>query len=1031
MTRRDENHSSVCGHNTRPAVSFCAWFVSFIAISAFSLSPVLIAQVPLSQLYHKAFTGREGVPSGIQDVVQGSDGFLWIATSNGLYRFDGISFEPYRALSETQFLSDTMTTLSVTKEGSLWVSYLHGGVSRLKDGHVQNYTQREGMRGGYVGNVTMDLQGRFWIGGTGGLQYIQDGKVILFHGHHGEGDMGGDYTAMDSTGTLWLNTLTRGVIALRNGESDFVQAPGPHAFGCTSARTFGALCWSAEPSRSVVRRYFLDKGQPVTEELAVLPANAAIVTATLASDGTVWIATRHGIRRVSSLLRTGHKPQLLPETMDANDGLTSHDVFSIIEDVEGSIWAATSRGIDQLRTVAFKRQPLEDTYFALASSPQHDHVLYAENRLFKLTEDTVLPLAWQSAGANTRALYEAPSGTVWIGTNHGLKRYAQGKADDIQLPPFPAGRFVTAQTMVEGTDQTLWASFTNLGLHHLVGNVWTSLKGVADIPSGPALTSLRDGSGDLWFGYPRNVLVRIHEGQITVFNAPDSLTVGTLRTLIEHDGRLWIGGTAGLAIRYGNEFHSATLANSNSVQGVTGTAFLPNGNLWINASSGIVEIPASEIKRFYQSPTYRMTARRFNALDGIEGVAVNYQGNPSAVLGPNSTVYLATETGLYSVDPSKIRLNQVVPKVWVTAIKVMSVAIEKHLQSVTIGPEKGDLEIDYSSPSLLIPERVRFRYRLDGFDKDWVDAGPRRQALYSKLPAGHYTFHVLACNDSGLWNESGASVSVIVRPRWNEAMWFKLLAVGIVLATIYMLIRVRISRERRLLAFRLREREAERERIARELHDTLFQGVEGGMLMINAVVSRIPTEPDQTEVLHNAFTGINQSMSSARGLVFDLRNPMGPVDLERSLRGYEAELRPYSTADYVMTVVGVKRQVQTHVSAELLKISREALANAFKHSGAKTISITVHHQPDALEIRIVDDGVGIAPDVIRNNGKEGHLGISNMTVRTSRIGGKLIISPRAEGGTEVVIRIPSARAYESWVSKLIRRLTGDRPNELE
>jgi signal transduction histidine kinase len=445
--------------------------------------------------------------------------------------------------------------------------------------------------------------------------------------------------------------------------------------------------------------------------------------------------------------------------------------------------------------------------------------------------------------------------------------------------------------------------------------------------------------------------------------------------------------------------------------------FLSNGDLWINSSSGVFQITHEEVTQWDHNAEYHLQSRLFDYLDGLNGIPELFSGNPTAAVASDGKLYVTPALTLQRIDPLHIPRNPVAPQVWI--MKVSAVEGVKPLSDhIRLQPDTRGLEIKYTATSLLIPERVRFRYQLVGYDKDWIDAGKRRQAFYPRVPAGTYTFRVTACNDSGVWSSSGTSVTLTVAPTWIETIWFKLGVAVSIAALLYLGFLLRMRQIKRRLTQRLIERFAERERIARDLHDTLFQGVEGGLLHINAVTSRLALEPAAKNQLHGAFHELNQVMASARNLIFEQAKPAESLEFEEIIAAYGDQAGLLSESRFGVTTSGKKRWLRPTVREELLKIIKESLSNAFRHANAKEIEIQIAYTSSALEICISDDGVGIDPMIMEEGGKRGHWGLSSMRQRAVEIDGQLKILRRPAGGTEVRIKIPASRAFRSRTLEL-------------
>jgi signal transduction histidine kinase len=331
-----------------------------------------------------------------------------------------------------------------------------------------------------------------------------------------------------------------------------------------------------------------------------------------------------------------------------------------------------------------------------------------------------------------------------------------------------------------------------------------------------------------------------------------------------------------------------------------------------------------------------------------------------------------------------------------------------------LSPNARNLEIDYTATSLLIPERVRFRYRLQKFDTDWIDAGTRRQAFYARLPPGRYTFEVNACNDSGVWGSTGAHFTVIVPPTFFETIWFKF---GVLLTLVALLLvssRIRLNHTKRRIANHMYEILGERQRIARDLHDTLLQSVQAIMFKIAVATKKLPTHDPVRGILETTLSQSDQVLLEGRKLISDLQTQEASSDvLLASLRAVGEELQAtYPSVEFVTEVHGAERILSTVVSPELFTIGREALSNAFRHADAAHVLLTLYTAPEELKLDLHDDGHGIEEHILAQGYRSGHWGLRNMKERAQRLAGSFTLTSSQTAGTRIEVSIPAFVAYK-------------------
>jgi signal transduction histidine kinase len=380
------------------------------------------------------------------------------------------------------------------------------------------------------------------------------------------------------------------------------------------------------------------------------------------------------------------------------------------------------------------------------------------------------------------------------------------------------------------------------------------------------------------------------------------------------------------------------------------------------------------------------------------------------VRGGDGRLWIATETGTLWMDPARIVRNALPPSLAITSIDADG-RVHRDPTALTLSAATATIEIGFAALSFADPGRVRARYRLEGFDRDWVDAGTRRQAFYTNLPPGNYTFRVMAANNDGVWNRTGAALDFEVPPTFVQSKGFLLLCSGLVLAALWLAYRLRVAQIAARIRSRLEERIEERERIARELHDTLLQGVHGLILRFQAVADRIPCEEKSREQLEAALTTADDVVVDARNRVRELRGVEGTTDLCTIVEQLVAAA-PFDPPIPVRIVVeGKPRPLNPLVVAEITRIVREALFNIARHAQASSAEIAIGFEARYLAIHTRDDGVGIPEHVLARGHKDGHFGMIGMRERAGKIGGSIVISSSPGGGAEVMLTLPAELAF--------------------
>lgn len=492
---------------------------------------------------------------------------------------------------------------------------------------------------------------------------------------------------------------------------------------------------------------------------------------------------------------------------------------------------------------------------------------------------------------------------------------------------------------------------------------------------------------------------------------------------------VWLGGAGGIELFTQGHFYLLQWKDKDFPGRVSGVVETETGELWANGSSGITHVSAVELARWLRDLTSAITAEHFDARDGLPGLSVERIPEPSIAQSREGRLWFATSKGIAWLDPAKLEenRNRLPPPVVISSI-FSNGKTYVGSNELTLPAHTAKLEIDYTALSLAIPERVLFRYKLDGVDNEWQDAGTRRQAFYTSLRPGRYRFHVMACNNDGVWNESGASLSFALAPAFYQTRWFLALCLavtGCLVCASYMW-RVRIVMAR--LDMQFRERLAERTRIAQELHDTLLQGVLSASMQLNVandqIASDAPFKPLVTRVLELMGQVIEDGRNAVRGL--RLSREEGQA-LDQAFSEVPQELALPGVAEYRVIVEGSPRSLHPVIRDEVYLIGREAVANAYRHSGATRIEVALEFGRHQLRVLVRDNGHGIDQRVLQA-GREDHWGLSGMRERAEKIGAKLKVWSNGTNGTEVDLRVPGRNAFRSqgsgkanWLSRILAR----------
>jgi signal transduction histidine kinase len=491
--------------------------------------------------------------------------------------------------------------------------------------------------------------------------------------------------------------------------------------------------------------------------------------------------------------------------------------------------------------------------------------------------------------------------------------------------------------------------------------------------------------------------------------------------LYQGNGDVLIGSASGLA-----RIHKGRIqvlrAHYPWLKDVTGIVETPQGETWVLASRGIARLSSRDLAAAFEDSGHPLQPVIFDSKDGLLPFSPFYPDN-SAVRGGDGRLWFVTPEGIVWIDPAHLARNTLPPPVLIRALTAHGQRyIDPH--NLTVAAGVSGIEIDYTAPSLSIPERVRFRYRLAGVDADWIDPGTRRQAFYTNLGPGTYRFQVIAVNNDGVWNRAGARLTITIPPTFLQSIWFKLLCALVLGGLLWLALSLHLRRVATRLQAGLEVRLAERERIARELHDTLLQGFQGLVMRFQGIANRIPSDQPLRTLVDQALDRADTVLVDGRNRVHELRTATDAGNLEQSLIAAAGECTADPSARFALTVEGRQRTLHPIVREEIQRIGAEAIRNAFQHARGTRVDVTIAYHVFELRLDVRDDGVGLPSDVARTGKREGHFGLTGMRERAARIGGALTIVSREGAGTEVLLSIPGRGAYVAqhrrWIFPLFR-----------
>jgi len=969
--------------------------------SAQALDPSL----SIAQLHHDAWTSKDGMPGDVWEMTQDRDGFMWFATPSGLYRFDGVRFERIRALGGQPLLSNVVATVRAFPDGSLWIGYRFAGISVYRNGQLHHYTEADGLVPGGVGSIVADERGRAWASTTKGL-FVLDGA--RWHRIGAEQGLPGmpEGLRRDPGGRLWVNTETE----------LYYRDPGADRF--VAARLEGQRFNIMADPGGHVWLWYPDHVERLPERLATTPRprdwwmTSYSLDAIFDRDGNLWFAGCDAVCRVppDALAHLDTWVQGTGPAEQAPSSLMTGKPLSVFEDREGNVWIGTRRGVDRFRQNRIVSMGLPAGSFNVSFAADETGRLWTRAEFAHRTglwADGPGGLAEQLE-TDVGSLATAADGALLLGRRGYIERRKGGASTRI---PFPddvpqTAKHAGVRTMLD--DSTgLWAGFAFGRLYRWADGRWHPAHDYG-LPDMPPICMARGADGTSWFGYRDSEVQSLRDGKVSRYGPAQGLDVGVVGNVYDAGGVVLAGGDKGLAMLARGRFRPVRLADPQAAAGVTGMLLRADGDLWLNGSLGLVRIPAARWRAFLAAPGGTIDGYDlFDPIDGYPGV-VQFRSNQSSLLEtPDGRLWLHGSDGAAWIDPARLPRNRLAPPV-----HIMSLAANGHSLGagtpVDLPAGTEDLQITYTAPSFTMPERVRFRYRLEGVDDDWRDAGTRRTAYYTRLGPGRYRFVVSAANEDGVWNPTGAALDVGIAPTFVQSMPFKVLCGALAALGAWLLYRLRLRRATLQLRRLLQERAGERERIARTLHDTLMQSVQALLMLFEHARDRLPQDCPDRPLIDRTLDQARNALREGRDELTALRGAASPADdLVGALVPLGHILGEQFGVHFGVQVAGARRPLCRDVAQETCFIAREALQNAFRHAHADEVALEVEYGEQAFALRVRDDGRGIGEAA-----RPGHWGLAGMRERAAAIGAGLDIGPGPAGGTLVALTVPAGQAYE-------------------
>jgi signal transduction histidine kinase/ligand-binding sensor domain-containing protein len=1001
--------------------------LAIVCPAADALNPSL----QTSQYGHAVWRIQDGYLPGLpESFAQTSDGYLWIGTYAGLVRFDGVRFVPWSSPDGKQLPDSRIFSLLGGKDGSLWIG-TGKGLARWKPGELSIYSQLTGR----VNAIVEDADGNIWIARS--LVTDDRGPLCRVTGNaqrcYGEADgislPTATRLAIDKSGNFWIGGF-RGLCRWKPGTSTtfFQKELKEHGLllGIVALAVAGNgdLWVSLErPGGRLELWHFADEAWKHVPLPGVSGPDPGVYAVFADRDGSLWVGTgRRGIFRMYGD-KTDH--------FSNADGLSSDAVAGFFQDREGTLWVASSKGIDSFRglpVVSFSmREGLTADSVSTVLATRDGKIWIGNSGALDFLKDgrlSAIRTSFGLPGRDVTTMFEDHAGRLWLGLDSGLFVFAGEKFQEIRQPDgTPMG---ITFCVTEDTDHGIWVR-AGTKLFYIED---LKVRRQVDVPQISKSYSLAaDPVHGIWLGFDNGDIAHYHDDQLEVFAADPNVSTAQPRKLLpEVDGSVWSVTQKGLVWWKDKQRRILTTRNGLPCDDLYTAVKDDGGTFWFYSRCGLVSITASQMKIWQSNPNSQINMKTYDVFDGVQPGLTPLQ--PQASISRDGRLWFANDTLLQEFDPNAFRKNPQPPDVLVERVIADGINYSHRPDNFALPALTRNLEIDYAAPSFVVPQKVLFRYKLDGHDTDWQESQTRRQAFYSDLKPGKYRFRVAACNNDGIWNETGTSVDFRVAPAFFQTFWFAALCLGAFIVILWLFYLLRMRQVAAEIRARMEERLGERERIARELHDTLLQSVQGLILRFHAATKQIPPQEPARQSLENALDRADEVLVEGRERVHNLRAPAEwPSDLAEALRLAGQEAANGSAASFTVVVEGISRELHPLIREEIYSIGREAITNSFRHANSLHIEVDIAYEPGQLRLRVRDDGRGIDPEVLTAGGRHGHWGLQGIRERASHIGARVQIWSRAGSGTEVDLRIPAARAYKQgsagfrwfWLRRVIGR----------
>jgi ligand-binding sensor domain-containing protein/signal transduction histidine kinase len=954
----------------------------------------------LPQYLREQWTTDNNFPGGAIDAItQTADGYLWMGTEKGLVRFDGVNFRLTSSFSE--FSGDPVSGLTTDGDGRLCVIFWGAGVLCYRDGKFANLAS-------ILRRTTLEVASS-WREEDGAslLTDLRDGMLRV----RGENvQVLGPPTVLPPSlvlamaemrdGKIWLGTAA-GLFYFADGRTTRVTGISDKKINCllpVSDRELwvGTSKGLYRGSGTLFSRVNLPPALATVEVLALLRDH----------DGNIWAGTSRGLFRINAFgVSFSHESDFGDQGINA-----------LFEDREGNLWAGGGRGLERIRDSVFVTYTL--TAGSARSKDGGPIYVDSDNRtwfapggggLYVMKEGRAQAL--KSSLLHKEVIYSITGrkNEIWIGTqDSGLKRfeYRNGVIGGKTYTQANGLAENSVFTVYQSQDGAVWTATLTSGISKFKDGRFVTYTTADGLASNTVSAILETRDGTIWFATP-NGLSSLSRGHWTTYTTGDGLPSNSVNCLFEDSsGVLWIGTSRGLAFFKSGRVQFPRDAPDSLREEAFGMSEDKGGWLWIATSGHVLRVSNQKLSSGVLSSA---EVYEYGAADGLPN-AKGVKRSRSVVADREGRIWFSLSRGLSVADPSHITNTSAPALPHVEAIMADNDPITVG-ELVRIPSSRKRITFMYSGLSLAVPERIRFRYFLDGFDRGWSEPTAAREAVYTNLSPGSYRFRVIASNSYGQWNDSEAAISLEVDPAFWQTWWFRGSCVTGFLALLWALYQLRLRQVARQFNLRLEERVSERTRMARDLHDTFLQTIQGSKLVADDALDPSSDLIRMRRAVQQLSLWLGTATQEGRAALNSLRTATTQTnDLAEALRRATEDGLISSSMAVTFSVVGDAREMHPIVCDEIYRIGYEAIRNACVHSGASQLEVELRYAHN-LALRVADNGVGI-DSAVADRGKVGHFGLQGMRERAVRIGGKLTLVSSSTLGTELKLVVPGGIIFQ-------------------